>query len=262
MTLKIVTWNVNSVNARLNHLIELINEQKPDIICLQELKCENHKFPEDEIADFYYNCYLNGQKSYNGVAILSNIVADDVLTNFPGNPIPEQSRYIEINLMTEIGYCRIISLYAPNGGEVNSDKFKIKLDFYDAFTKYLESTVSFDQQLIICSDFNIAAFDIDIYDPDKLRHSTCFTIEEKKKFRRILNMGFIDNYRLLHPDEQEFTWWDYRAGSFEQNKGYRIDTILSTSNVVKNIKDCFVDHKTREKSKSSDHAPVIVTYEN
>jgi exodeoxyribonuclease-3 len=261
MSLKIVTWNINSVNVRLAHLISLIDDHKPDIICLQELKCENHKFPENELSDFYYNLYVNGQKSYNGVAILSKLVVDNVITDFPDNPIPEQSRYIEISLKTEVGYCRVISLYAPNGGEVGSDKFKIKLDFYDAFTNYLESIRSFDERIIICSDYNIAPFDIDVYDPDKLRHSTCFTIEEKRKLRKILNSGFVDNYRLLHPGSHDFTWWDYRAGAFEQNKGYRIDSILSSSNLTNNIKDCSIDYKTREKAGASDHAPVIAIYE-
>lgn len=261
MSLKIVTWNINSVNVRLNHLVALIGEHNPDIICLQELKCENHNFPENGLSDFYYNLYVNGQKSYNGVAILSKGVADSVVTDFPGNPIPEHSRYIEISLKTEVGYCRVISLYAPNGGEVGSDKFKIKLDFYDAFADYLESSSSFDERIIICSDYNIAPFDVDVYDPDKLRHSTCFTLEEKRKLRRILNSGFVDNYRLFHQKEHDFTWWDYRAGAFEQNKGYRIDSIFSTSNLTSSLKDCSIDYKTREKVKASDHAPVIATYE-
>lgn len=258
--MKIVTWNINSIKVRCNHLIEFIKEHDPDIICLQELKCETDKFPKDELEHLPYNFYVHGQKTYNGVAILSKIPADEVKTEFPGNPIPEQARFIEAGFNTEIGYARVISLYVPNGGEVDSDKFKIKLDFYDAFTDYLESIKNFEEKIFIGSDYNVAPFDIDVYSPEKLRHSTCFTYAEQQKLRTIMNAGFVDNYRIKHPDSKEFSWWDYRAGAFEQNKGMRIDTILSSSNAVANLQDCKIDYKTREKVKPSDHAPVIGVY--
>ena len=260
MSLKIVTWNVNSVNVRLQHLIELIQKHDPDIICLQELKCINENFPTEALSHLPYNLYFHGQKSYNGVAILSKIPADDIKTDFPSNPIPEQARFIEATFNTEIGYARVISLYAPNGGEVGSDKFKIKLEFYDAFTDYIKSIKSFEEKMFIGSDYNIAPFDIDVYSPEKLENSTCATYIEKQKLRTILNLGFIDNFRIKYPEKQEFSWWDYRAGAFEQNQGMRIDTILSTSNAVEYLNDCTIDYKTREKPKPSDHAPVIAEY--
>ena len=260
MSLKIITWNVNSINVRLPHLIELIKEHDPDIICLQELKCETDKFPKEELSDLPYNLYIHGQKTYNGVAILSKIPADEIKKDFPGNPIPEQARFIEATFKTDIGYARVISLYAPNGGEIDSDKFVIKLKFYDAFTAYIESIKSFEERMFIGSDYNIAPFDIDVYSPEKLQHSTCCTYAERQKLRTILNLGFVDNFRIKHPDKKEFSWWDYRAGAFEQNKGMRIDTILSTSNALANLSDCTIDYKTREKHKPSDHAPVIAEY--
>ena len=260
MSLKIVTWNVNSVNVRLQHLIELIQKHDPDIICLQELKCINENFPTEALSHLPYNLYFHGQKSYNGVAILSKIPADDIKRDFPSNPIPEQARFIEATFNTEIGYARVISLYAPNGGEVGSDKFKIKLEFYDAFTDYIKSIKSFEEKMFIGSDYNIAPFDIDVYSPEKLENSTCATYIEKQKLRTILNLGFIDNFRIKYPEKQEFSWWDYRAGAFEQNQGMRIDTILSTSNAVEYLNDCTIDYKTREKPKPSDHAPVIAEY--
>lgn len=260
MSLKIVTWNVNSVKVRLNHLREFIEQHDPDIICLQELKCETDAFPSERISDLPYNLYINGQKTYNGVAILSKIPADEVSTNFPKNPAPEQARFIECSFDTEIGYIRVISLYAPNGGEVGSDKFTTKLKFYDAFTQYIRSIRSFSEKLFIGSDYNVAPFDIDVYSPDKLRNTTCFTLEEQNKLRTILNDGFVDNFRIKYPDKKEFSWWDYRAGSFEQNKGMRIDTIISSSNATPYLQDCLIDYKTREKTKPSDHAPVIAIY--
>ncbi len=257
MTLKIATWNVNSVKTRIQHLLDFIDEHNPDIICLQELKCETDKFPLEALEHLAYNNYIHGQKTYNGIAILSKFPADEVKFNFPNNPIPEQSRFIEICFNSFMGFTRIISLYAPNGGEVNSDKFKIKLDFYDAFTKYITSLLSYDENLLIGADYNIAPFDIDVYDSDKLKNSTCFTPIEKTKLRYILNSGFIDNFRLKHPKLKEFSWWDYRAGAFEQNKGMRIDSIISNAGSSAFLEDCFIDYKTRSKTKPSDHAPVI-----
>lgn len=260
MSFKIVTWNINSIKVRLNHLRELIKEHDPDIICLQELKCETKKFPKEELSDLPYNLYIHGQKTYNGVAILSKAPADEIKTEFPNNPIPEQSRFIEASFNSPIGYLRVISLYAPNGGEVNSDRFAMKLKFYDAFTLYINSLKSFEEKVFIGSDYNIAPFDIDVYSPEKLKNTTCCTYVEKQKLRIILNSDFVDNFRIKYPDKQEFSWWDYRAGAFEQNKGMRIDTILSTSNAIANLSDCFIDYKTREKAKPSDHAPVIAEY--
>lgn len=260
MSFKIVTWNVNSIKVRLNHLREFIADHDPDIICLQELKCETDKFPSGELSDLPYNLYIHGQKTYNGVAILSKIPADEVITEFSDNPIPEQARFIECSFDTPIGYARIISLYAPNGGEVGSKKFEIKLNFYDVFTKYINSKKLFEEKLFVGSDYNIAPFDIDVHSPNKLRDSTCFTLTEQKKLRTILNSGFIDNFRAKYPTKKEFSWWNYRAGAFEQNKGMRIDTIISSSNALQNLEDCIIDYKTREKERPSDHAPVIAIY--
>jgi exodeoxyribonuclease-3 len=260
MSFKIVTWNVNSIKARLQHLLEFIQENNPDIICLQELKCTTDTFPIDELNHLPYNFYINGQKTYNGVAILSKISADEVKLDFDKNPIPEQARFIEGSFNTPIGYIRVISLYAPNGGEVGSDKFIHKLAFYDAFTDYIQSIKSFEEQLFIGSDFNIAPYNIDVYDSVKLQNTTCFTYEEKEKLRTILNSGFVDNFRILHPTKNEFSWWDYRAGAFEQNTGMRIDSIISTSNAVAHLSDCKIDYHSRTKNKPSDHAPVIFEY--
>ncbi|MDP5109912.1 MAG: exodeoxyribonuclease III [Rickettsiaceae bacterium] len=260
MSFKIVTWNINSIKIRLNHLREFITEHNPDIICLQELKCETDKFPSEELSDLPYNLYIHGQKSYNGVAILSKIPADEVITKFPDNPIPEQARFIECSFDTPIGFLRVISLYAPNGGEVGSEKFAIKLDFYDAFINYIKSKKSFEEKLFIGADYNIAPFDTDVYSPDNLRDTTCFTLTEQRKLRTILNDGFVDNFRAKHPHKRDFSWWDYRAGAFEQNNGMRIDTIISTSNALQNLEDCIIDYKTREKRQPSDHAPVIGIY--
>jgi exodeoxyribonuclease-3 len=260
MTLKIATWNVNSIKMRANHLIDFITKHNPDVICLQELKCETDKFPHELLSHLPYNFYINGQKTYNGVAILSKFPADEIKIEFPGNPASDQARFIEISFNSFMGFTRVISLYVPNGGEVGSDKFQMKLEFYDAFTNYIESLVSFDEKLFIASDFNIAPFDIDVYNPVALKDTTCFTNAEKAKMRRILNSGFVDNFRIKYPATQEFSWWDYRAGAFEQNKGMRIDGIISSANALPFLQDCLIDYQARTCDKPSDHAPVISVY--
>ncbi|MBN8512587.1 MAG: exodeoxyribonuclease III [Rickettsiales bacterium] len=261
MSFKIATWNINSVKMRIPHLLDFITIHDPDIICLQEVKCETEKFPYEEFSHLPYNIYVQGQKSYNGVAILSKIRADEVSTEFPNNPVADQARFIECGFSSPIGYIKVISLYVPNGGEVGSDKYDIKLKFYDFFTDYLVAHKSFDEKKFICSDFNVAPFDIDVYEPKELEHSTCFTYEERRKLRTILNSGFVDNYRIIHPSKQEFSWWDYRAGAFEQNKGMRIDSIISSTNAVSHLVSCTIDYEARTKDKPSDHAPVVVAYE-
>lgn len=260
MTISIVTWNVNSVKARLEHLIEFLEKHNPDFVCLQELKCETDAFPAGALSSLPYNLYIHGQKSYNGVAILSKIPADEIKTDFPDNPIPDQARFIEGGFSTDSGYFRIISLYVPNGGEVNSDKYKIKLDFYDKFTSYIKDINSIDENLCIGSDYNVAPFDIDVYNPSSLKNSTCFTLTERMKMRTLMNIGMDDGYRIINPNVKEFSWWDYRGGSFEHNKGMRIDTILSNATATSKIKSATIDLETRSKSKPSDHAPVIIEY--
>ena len=257
--MKIVTWNVNSVKMRFQHLRDFLTETNPDIVLLQEIKCETDKFPYEELADLLYNYYVHGQKSYNGVAILSKFRADEVIKNFANNPCPGESRFLEISAQTDKGFYRFISLYAPNGSQVGSISFEMKLKFYSAFTDYLLFKKSFDEKLIVGGDFNIAPFDIDVYSPKDLENTTCFTLTERKQLRVILNSGFEDLYRIMHPNKQEFSWWDYRSKGFHHNRGMRIDLLLGSSNVVGSLKDCYIDHSFSEKNKPSDHAPVVAT---
>lgn len=258
--LKLVTWNVNSIRSRIEHMQNFLQSHDPDLMLIQETKCENHQFPHSEFAGPAYNIKIHGQKSYNGVAIFSKFAVDDVKTDFPGNPCPEQARFIEITCNTKSGYSRIICVYVPNGGDVDSEKFLMKLDFFDALNDYLTSISKLDENVIIGGDFNIAPFDIDVYSPKDLANSTCFTLEEKQKFRTILNSGYQDLYRLHRPEEQEFSWWDYRGGSLPKNEGMRIDMILGNNIASSKLSDCYIDKSFRLKDKASDHAPVIAIF--
>lgn len=258
--LKVATWNVNSIRSRIEHLQSFLKEVNPDIMLLQETKCENHQFPHAAFSDLPYNIELHGQKSYNGVAIFSKFSIDDVITTFPENPCPDEARFIEISLKTDIGYCRVISIYVPNGGDVGSDKFTKKLAFFDSITKYLESYQNNDENIIIGGDFNVAPFDIDVHSPADLQNSTCFTLEERRKMRSLLNTGYEDLYRLKSPTTKEFSWWDYRAGGLQRNLGMRIDMILGNKNAASKLSDCYIVKSFREKEKSSDHAPVVAAF--
>lgn len=257
--MKIACWNVNSIKSRSLQVLEWIAKEDPDILMLQELKCEEAAFPMLEFSHLNYNYAISGQKTYNGVAILSKYPIDEIKTNFEGNPIPDQARFVEITFNADIGYSRAICVYVPNGGEVNSEKFEIKIEFYKAFRKYLQSIKSNDEYIMIGGDYNVAPFDIDVYEPAHLQHSTCFTLTERELFRSILNDGWLDLYRLNNPYEEEFSWWDYRARGFEHNKGMRIDMILGNPKFANQMEDFTMDREVRGKEKASDHIPIFVT---
>ncbi|MDF2964995.1 MAG: xthA2 [Rickettsiaceae bacterium] len=256
----VAVWNVNSIKARLSNFIEWAERTQPDFILLQELKCEEHKFPFAELESLNYNYAISGQKSYNGVAILSKYPLEEINKNFAGDPDPSHARFIEASAQTEAGYIRLISVYVPNGGEVGSDKFEYKLKFFDEFEKYIVSKQSIDELLIVGGDYNVAPEEIDVYDPKHLQNSTCFTLTERQKMRSLLNAGFEDAYRLLHPSKAEYTWWDYRGNSFTHNKGMRIDHILLSPKAADALEKCYIDNETRGKLTASDHAPIIAEF--
>lgn len=256
--MRIISWNINSIRLRMDLLRSLISKYSPDLLLLQEIKCRNEDFPYDHLSDLNYNFYVHGQKGFNGVAVLSKFICDDIFLTFPSNPCSEQSRFIEINVQTPIGYISVISLYAPNGGEVNSDKFELKLEFFKTLNAYLINQKLLGIKTIIGGDFNIAPFNIDVYSPELLNGTTCFTIDERALLRTLLNSGFDDVFRVLNPKKQEFSWWDYRGRSVEYDKGMRIDFIMTSSNITSCIKNAYIDSEFRKLPKPSDHTPVIV----
>ena len=256
-TFKIATWNVNSIRTRQEQVADWLQSNKINIALLQEIKCTNEQFPYEIFEDLGYNCYILGQKSYNGVAILSKLPVDEIEKTFKNNNISEQARFIEVALNLPIGYTRIISVYIPNGGEPASEKFESKLVFLDKFREYISKTISFDEHLIIGGDFNVALNDEDVYSKENLEGKTCFTIDERTKLRKLLNDVMIDLQKFYKADNI-FTWWDYRGGSFQHNKGLRIDYIISSPSCTKYVKNYYVDKETRAVKKSSDHAPVIL----
>ena len=208
--LKIATWNVNSVKTRLEHLLSYLNsEESPDILLLQELKCQTEAFPYLEIEDAGYNVAVHGQKTYNGVAILAKHPIDDITTSLPGDDSDEQARYIESLVTVKDKVLRVASVYVPNGSSPDSDKFQYKLKFFDRLYEHSKKLLTYDEILIIGGDYNVAPSAIDVYDPVTLDGSTCYHIEERKKFRALEGLGLTDIYRLTNDNKEQFSWWDY-----------------------------------------------------
>lgn len=246
----IASWNVNSVKARLEHLQKWLEKSSIDILLLQELKCETDQFPYMEIEALGYKAAVHGQKSYNGVAILAKQDMTDIKTDLPGYS-HDEARYIEAT----IGDIKVASAYVVNGQEVGSDKFDKKREFYAALKQKLKQNMD-NTPYILGGDFNVANQKIDAYKEFK-KDRILVSTEEKAWFRELINLGYYDTYRELHPQKQAYSWWDYRAGSFEQNTGFRIDYILTNPAASNRLKKASIDVEPRSWQRPSDHVPVI-----
>lgn len=257
-SISIATWNVNSIRSRLSHLLEwLDSDNAPDVALLQEIKVEETGFPFMEIEERGYNIAVYGQKSYNGVAILSKFPLSDVVKGLPTYGDDEQARYIEALVEAHGEVFRVASVYVPNGQAVDSDKFVYKFRFLDALDEHMQSLLALEERTIIGGDYNIAPFDADVYDAKALNGTVCFHPKERDRLRTIFNQGWADAFRILHPARTQFTWWDYRGGSFPRNHGLRIDHLLLSPEAGNALHECEVVMDLREKEKASDHAPVV-----
>tara|TARA_A100000171_G_scaffold44930_1_gene48139 strand:- start:1975 stop:2760 length:786 start_codon:yes stop_codon:yes gene_type:complete len=258
--MKIATWNINSVKARLPHLVEWLQSSAPDVVLLQETKCLEEAFPFEPLEDLGYNISVYGQKTYNGVAILSKYPLEDVTKGMPSFSEDPQARYIE----AVTNQVRVASVYVPNGQEVGSEKFAYKMAFYEALFKHSQTLLTLDEAIVLGGDYNVAPFPEDMHNPtlsgtDRILCS----VQEQNQLRRLFNSGYQDGLRLTHPIHLEkshslFTWWDYRAGSFDQNKGYRIDHLLLSPQAADRTLDADVDTTPRGWQRPSDHTPVLV----
>ncbi len=258
--MKLACWNVNSIKQRIAYVEKLIKEENPDFILLQELKCETDKFPYTEFEELGYNLALIGQKTFNGVAIFSKYPLDEISTKLPSYGLDdqdEQARFVEATVAVGKEYFRIISVYVPNGGEVGGERFPYKMNFLERLKRYIREVNNPDERLVIAGDFNIANLDIDIYDPKALANSICCSQSEKKIFREILAENMFDSFRLLNPHTQNFTWWDYRGGAYDHNKGLRIDYILTNPSATDLLEKAYMLEDYRKLPKTSDHIPII-----
>lgn len=251
--MKIASWNVNSLNVRLPHLEEWLKTSQPDVVALQETKLEDEKFPRDALAALGYRSECAGQKTYNGVALLSREPITDIVTSIPGFDDP-QRRVIA----GTIGGVRVIDLYVVNGQSVGSDKFEYKLRWLDAVRAFVADELVRSPQLVVLGDFNIAPHDRDVHDPEAWRESVLCSTPEREALGRLLDLGLHDSFRLVDANEGQFTWWDYRQGRFRRNHGLRIDLILVSAALRERVRGAGIEREPRRWERPSDHAPVWV----
>jgi exodeoxyribonuclease-3 len=253
--MKIASWNVNSVRARMINVLDYLKKDEPDILFLQEIKTENINFPFDEFKKSGYESFVFGQKSYNGVAFLSKIKIENINLNFIEDDL-KQSRIITGEIKINKKKIKIINIYVPNGNPINTEKYEYKKRWLGKFLKSVKKTLSTEKNIIISGDFNIIPDEIDVYDHNKFINDALYKIEIRKYFRELINYGFKDVFRQLKKNKQEYTFWDYMAGSWHKNYGMRIDHFLVTDNLLENIKTININQKPRGKTKPSDHTPI------
>ena len=250
----IATWNVNSLKVRLPQVLGWLESKKPSILCLQETKCPDDAFPVEAFAEAGFHVAFSGQRTYNGVAILSQAPLQEVNTN-PSCLNDVGKRVVAAT----VGDLRIVSVYAPNGQAPDSEKYLYKLAWYAYLTDWVKTELARYPAMILAGDFNVAPDDRDVYDPKAWQGHVLVTEKEREAFRRLLQIGFYDALRLFTEDGGIYTWWDYRQGAFWRNWGLRIDHVLLSETLKNKLLRAEVDRKARGAKKTSDHAPLVVT---
>jgi exodeoxyribonuclease-3 len=254
--MKFASWNVNSLRVRLPHLLEWLAKQAPEVVCLQEIKTEDAKFPVEEIEKAGYHCVWSGQKAYNGVAILSRAPLVDMTAGMLDFP-DEQKRVIAATVGKGSEPIRVVCAYVPNGQAVDSEKYEYKLRWLAAFRTWLEGELGEHRRLAVLADFNIAPADEDVHDPKAWESQVLCSSREREAFRNLLTLGLKDSFRMFMQREKSFTWWDYRTNAFKRNLGLRIDHILISSELASLCRECVIDVEPRRLERPSDHAPVM-----
>lgn len=276
MNIRVATWNINSIRVRLDLLKDVIEKNNVDIILLQETKCQDIDFPSSAIQNIGFNYVFTGQKSYNGVAILSKYDIDLEINKLPLydlENLDEEARYIEAVIYVNRKIVRVSSIYVPNGASVlqvdetleESKRFNYKLKFYDRIQARIQEIKNFnnnfaDEYVIFGGDFNVAQEEIDLHNPKLNDGNVCFHPLERKALKEIRKLGLEDAFRVKYPDMKQYTWWDYKTRGFDRNVGWRLDYLLSSQNVIDSMTEIYVDMNTRGKAKTSDHAPTILEF--
>ena len=253
--MKIATWNVNSLKVRLPHVLEWLSASDADVLVLQEIKQVTEVFPTEALAEIGYSSVASGQKTYNGVAVISKTAASDITTDFPGFDDPQRRI-----LAATINGVRIVDLYIPNGQAVGSEKYAYKLGWLAALRDFLASEMSIHERLVVLGDFNIAPADEDVHDPKKWGEDILCSPAERAALKGLLELGLTDVFRTFEQPEKSFSWWDYRAAGFRRNAGLRIDLILTSDSMTGACKKSYIDKEPRAWDRPSDHTPVIAEF--
>jgi exodeoxyribonuclease-3 len=255
--MRIASWNVNSLKVRLPHVEQWCREAQPDVLALQETKTEDDKFPREAIEALGYHVVFSGQKTYNGVAILSRQPPEDVVAGVPGFDDPQKRV-----LAATVGGVRIVDLYVVNGQSVGSEKYEWKLKWLAAVTEYLRGELRRHGKVVVLGDFNIAPDDRDVHDPEAWRGQILCSEPERAALRGILELGFADSFRAFVEDAGHFSWWDYRQAAFRRNLGLRIDLVLASDALRDRLASASIDRTPRTWERPSDHTPVILELAN
>jgi exodeoxyribonuclease III len=254
---KIATWNVNSIAVRIPQLVDWLTAERPDVVCLQETKCIDDKFPFAPLNELGYQAAVFGQQTYNGVAILSLTPLSEVRRAFPDDDPEAQRRLIE----ARVGPVRIIDIYVPNGFAVGSDKFAYKLAWLARLRRYLNESGSPDEHVVLCGDFNIAPEARDVHDPKLWEGRVLFTEDERNALKEVQAWGLVDTFRMHHNEPGAYSWWDYRAGAYRRNHGLRIDHMWATRTLAAKCTHAEIVRSLRTLERPSDHAPVMATFD-
>ena len=253
--MKIATWNVNSLKVRLPHVLDWLAATDVDILCLQETKTLDENFPVDEISAAGYRAVYSGQKTYNGVAIISKEPATDIVTDIPGLDDPQRRI-----LCATINGVRVLDLYVVNGQEVDSEKYTHKLYWLEKVTEFINAQLQQYERVVVVGDFNIAPEDRDVYDPEAWHERILCSTPERQALQKIIDLGLVDTFRLFDQPEKSYSWWDYRAAAFRRNHGLRIDLILASESLSGNCSACVIDKEPRSLERPSDHTPVVAEF--
>ncbi|MDH4071714.1 MAG: exodeoxyribonuclease III [Gammaproteobacteria bacterium] len=253
--MKVATWNVNSLNVRLPHVLEWLGSSSPDVLVLQEIKQTTEAFPAGTFAEAGYHAMASGQKTYNGVAILSRSPPTDPVTDMPGFDDPQRRV-----LAATVNGVRVVNLYVPNGSEVGSEKYTYKLGWLKALKGFLANELGAFDKLVVLGDFNIAPDDRDVYDPEKWGDAILCSPPERAALRELMDLGLTDVFRQFDQPEKAFSWWDYRAAGFRRNAGLRIDLILASPVLAGSCSASYIDREPRTWDRPSDHTPVIAEF--
>ncbi len=250
--MKIASWNVNSVKARLPHLLAFLEDAQPDVLCLQETKCLDADFPLLDLKGLGYRAETIGQRSYNGVALLSKEPAEEIVRGLPGDAADDQARYLEASF----GAVRVASIYLPNGNPVGTDKFAYKLAWMERLVRHTRELLRREIPFVLAGDYNICPTDDDVYDPVAFRGDALCRLESRSRFRALVNLGLTDAYRVFHREPHRYTFWDYQAGRWHRDEGLRIDHLLLSPDAADRVVACDIDKRPRARERASDHTPI------
>ena len=256
--MKIATYNVNGIRVRLPRVLEWLEESKPDVVVLQEIKCEDHLFPHSPISDLGYNIEVHGQKGFNGVACLSKFPLENVIRGLPGDSEDKQSRWLEVSICLDKAVITICGLYLPNGNPIDSEKYPYKLNWMKRLQQRIIELLELEEPLIVAGDYNVIPQAEDARFPDEWEEDALFRLETRTEWRKLLNLGLYDSFRLKYPLDEAFTFWDFQGNAWNLNNGIRIDHLLISPQAADLLTECQIDKHTRGLAKPSDHVPIWI----